>query len=139
MKYITPYFQDKRGEIGAIAVLIGMVVVGLGILVGSQIRNQNINIQPRATASADPLWSTVKPAPGNIYPWSKNGQINGPTAAWESYLGNRVYICNGEWCWTIVRDNNQSYMENNGSPFQMSQNPAYSGVKASGDRLPWTQ
>lgn len=132
MKFLTTYFHDKRGEIGTIAVLIGMAVVGLGILVGSQLREQNINIAPRATASADPIWSTVKPAPGNIFPWTA-----GPTAGWESFLGNRVYICKGEWCWTIVRANNETYIDNNGSPFQMSQNSAYN-VKATGDRLPWS-
>jgi hypothetical protein len=58
LSLISSAVRNRRGEIGTIAVLIGMIVVGLGILVGSQLRNQNINIAPRASeALADPLWS----------------------------------------------------------------------------------
>ncbi|HRN70691.1 MAG TPA: hypothetical protein PLS49_05925, partial [Candidatus Woesebacteria bacterium] len=66
--------HDKRGAIGTVAVLIGMVVIGLGIIVGSQIRNGNINIAPRASEpTADLLWKEVKPGGNHIYPWTNGG------------------------------------------------------------------
>ncbi len=139
MKYITPFFKDKRGEIGTIAVLIGMVVVGLGILVGSQLRNQNINIAPRATASADPLWKNIKPGKVNnkdIYPWTNGG----PTSGWESFIGNQVNICNGEVCWTLDRSSNPPTILNNGSPRILSQDSSFNTTKAAPDGTTmWSQ
>ena len=89
---------------------------------------QNINI-----------WNQIKPAPGNIYVWSNGG----PTAGWESYFGNRAYMCNGKYCWTF--DRNTLMFTNNGNPIAMDTDPGYSTLRASsaatgGPRvgvLPW--
>ncbi len=127
---ISSLIHDKRGEIGTIAVLIGMVVVGLGILVGSQIRNQNINIGPRASANIDPLWngalsSKTKDPTTDVYLWTNGG----PTTGWESYIGNRAYLCNGKWCWTLNRDTAPPTWEDGGKPFNMEIDPAYVNVQ----------
>jgi hypothetical protein len=71
------------------------------------------------------IWDLVKPAPGNIYPWTNGG----PTASWESYVANYIYICNTKYCW--VYSKNESKWNNGGEPFDMQTNPEYTGMKAS--------
>lgn len=138
---INNILHNRKGEIGTIVVLIGMAVVGLGILVGSQIRNQNINIAPRAAAAPDPLWgkalsSNTVEANTNVTLWSGGG----PKTGWESFYGNRAYICNGKWCWTLNRDTNPPTWENEGKPFDMSKDANYRNLKsAPGSTVkPWT-
>ncbi len=130
LQSISSLIHNRRGEIGTIAVLVGMVVIGLGILVGSQIRNQNINIGPRASANIDPLWNgalsskTIDPAT-DVYLWSNGG----PTTGWESYIGNRAYLCNGKFCWTLNRDTAPPTWENGGKPFNMETDSNYSNTQ----------
>src|SRR3990167_4056511 len=47
---ISSVFCDRRGEVGTVAIIIGMVIIGLGILVGNQLQDpsKRINILPRA-------------------------------------------------------------------------------------------
>src|SRR3989344_6147887 len=111
---ISSVFRDRRGEVGTVAIIIGMVIIGLGILLGSQVRNQNINIAPRAAESTDPLWAQAKPSAvtGRTL-WSGGG----PTSGWESYYANRVYICNGNTCW-IIEGTTPRQFANGGVPIE---------------------
>ncbi len=133
---ISKTLQSKRGEIGTIVILVGMAVIGLGILVGSQVRDGRINFLPRASTDltqAASIWNNVKPGPGNIYPWTNGG----PTTGWESYAANFAYICNLKYCWVFNR--NTLSWNNNGSPIVLDQDPGYNTVRGGPTgQLPWS-
>ena len=56
---ISSVFRDRRGEVSTVAIIIGMVIIGLGILVSNQLQDpsKRINILPRATTGNYPVQS----------------------------------------------------------------------------------